>query len=462
LAVFLARQLTKIKMNITRENIDDLNAVLKVRIEKNDYEDKVETVLKDYRKKATIKGFRPGMVPIGLVKKMYGRAVTIDEINKVVTENIQKYITDEKLEILGDPIPKADEQEKIDFETQNDFTFSFELGLSPSVDLNLSKKNKVSQYEIIIDEKMRKEYLENYTRRYGELKKVEKTEEKDVIKGKIEAIDDSGIAKPEGPSVEDATIGIDIIKDKKIKKTFIGKNIDDSIDFDLKKAFPNDTEIAGILHKKKEEVADLGANYRFTIREISRFYPAEIGKALFDRIYGEGVVNSEEEFNKKIEEEIALNLKRESDFKLMMDLRALSMEKTDLQLPEEFLKRWLLRVNEKTTGEQIEKEFDSFRKDLKWQLIRNKVARDNDVKISEEELQKEAENITRYQFQQYGLFYATSEQISNYAKETLKREDDAKRIADKILEEKVLLLMKELVKLESKSVTVEEFNKLFE
>ena len=251
---------------------------------------------------------------------------------------------------------------------------------------------------------MKNDYLENYTRRYGELRKAELTEEKDVIKGKIEAIDNEGNVIPEGPSVEDTSLGIDIIKDKKIKKEFIGKSIGDSIDFDLKKAFPNDTEIAGILHKKKEEVENLGGNFRFTINEISRFYPAELGKELFDKIYGEGVVNSEEEFMKKIEEEIAVNLKRESDFKLMMDIKALAMEKTDFQLPEEFLKKWLLRVNEKTTEEQIEKEFDSFRKDLKWQLIRNKVARDNEVKISEEELQKEAENITRYQFQQYGLF----------------------------------------------------------
>jgi trigger factor len=449
-------------MNITKENIDDLNAVLKIKIEKTDYEDKVETVLKDYRKKATIKGFRPGMVPIGLIKKMYGKAVQIDEINKIVTENIQKYITDEKLEILGDPLPKVDEQNKIDFDTQQDFTFSFELGLTPLFELKLSKKNKVNQYDIIVDEKMRSQYLENYTRRYGELKKAEQIEEKDVVKGRIEAIDENGNVIPEGPSVEETSLGIDIIKDEKIKKEFIGKNIHDTIDFDLKKAFPNDTEIAGILHKKKEEVADLGANYRFTVNEISRFYPAELGKELFDKIFGEGVINSEEEFMKKIEEEIVANLKRESDFKLMMDIKNMTMEKTDFQLPEEFLKKWLLRVNEKSTAEQIEKEFDSFRKDLKWQLIRNKVARDNEVKISEEELQKEAENITRYQFQQYGLFYTTDEQIANYAKETLKRDEDAKRIADKILDEKVILLIKELVKLEDKSVTTEEFNKLFE
>jgi len=449
-------------MNITRENIDELNAVLKVKIDKADYEEKVETVLKNYRKKATVKGFRPGMVPIGLIKKMYGRAVQIDEINKVVTDNIQKYITDEKLEILGDPLPKVDEQEMIDFDTQEDFTFSFELGLSPVVDLKLSKKNKVNQYEITIDEKMKNDYLENYTRRYGELKKAEETEEKDVIKGKIEAIDAEGNIVPEGPVVEDASLGIDIIKDKKIKKEFIGKKVGASIDFDIKKAYPNDTEIAGILRIKKEEVEKAGDNYRFTINDISRFYPAELGKELYDRIYGEGVVTTDEEFMKRIEEEIASNLRRESEFKLGIDLKELAMEKTELQLPEEFLKKWLLRVNEKTNEEQIEKEFDSFRKDLKWQLIRNKVARDNEVKITEEELQKEAENITRYQFQQYGLFYATDEQISFYAKETLKKEDEAKRIADRILEEKVIVIMKDMVKLENKDITVEEFNKLFE
>ncbi len=455
-------QQTPDKMNITRENIDDLNAVLKVEIRKPDYEERVENVLKDHRKKANIKGFRPGMVPIGLIKKMYGKAVQIDEINKLVTENIQKYIADEKLEILGDPLPKPDEQEKIDFDTQEDFTFSFELGLAPAFELNLTKKNKVAQYDIIIDEKMRNEYIESYTRRYGELRNAGESGEKDVLKGKIEAIDEEGNVIPGGPSAPETSLSIDIIRDKKIKKQFLSKSKDDSIDFDIKKAFPNETEIAGLLQKKKEEVATIGSNFRFTINEISRFYPAELGTELFNRIYGEGVVNSEEEFMKKIEEEITGNLKRESEYKLMLDIKTLTLEKNDFQLPEEFLKKWLLRVNENTTAEQIEKEFDSFRKDLRWQLLRNKIARDNDIKITEEELLAEAANVTRYQFRQYGLFYATDEQINNYAKETLKREEDAKRIAEKILEERVTLILKDLVKIENKSVTVEEFNKLFE
>ena len=199
-----------------------------------------------------------------------------------------------------------------------------------------------------------------------------------------------------------------------------------------------------------------------TIKEISRFYPAEIGQDLFDKIYGENTVKTEEEFNKKIEEEIAASLKGESNYKLMQDIRNMVIEKTDIPLPEDFLKKWLLKVNENTTSEQIEKEFDSFKKDLKWQLIKNKVAKDNEIKITEEELTKEAENITRYQFQQYGIYYATDEQISNYARETLKRENDAKRIADNILDTKVIDALKEIINIQPKSVTAEEFNKLFE
>ncbi len=449
-------------MDITRENIDDLNAVLKIKIVKADYADKVENVLKDYRKKANIKGFRPGMVPIGLIKKMYGNAVKIDEINKTISESIRKYLSDEKIEILGDPLPKIDEHENINFEIQDDFSFTFELGLAPSVELTIGKKNKVTAYDIAVDEKMKTDYVANYTRRFGEFKKAEVSEEKDILKGKIEAIDNEGNLKPDGPVNNASTLAIDIIKDDEIKKAFIGKNENDAIDFDLKKAFPNENEVAGLLKIKKEDIRDTDGKFRFTISEITRFHSAEIGPELFSRIYGEGVINTEEEFMKKIEEEIAASLKRESEYKLMKDIKKLTIEKTDFSMPEDFLKKWLLKVNEKTTSEQIEKEFESFRHDLKWQLIRNRVAKDNEIKITDEEMQKEAETITRYQFQQYGLFYATDEQISNYAKETLKREDDAKKIADKILEDKVLGHLKELVKIEDKSVTVEEFNKLFE
>jgi len=449
-------------MNISKENIDDLNALLKVEIKKADYEEKVEKVLRDYRKKANVKGFRPGMVPIGLVKKMYGKAVQLDEINKMISESIHKYISDEKIAILGDPLPKTDEQEMINFDTQEDFTFSFELGLAPQFEIKLSKKNKVNQYDLIVDEKMRKDYLENYRRRFGEFKNYQSSAEKDMLKGNIAALDDENNILSKGISAENTTLSIDTIKDEKIKKNFIKKSVGDTIDFDLRKALPNEFEIAGLLKKQKDEVLNIEGKFRFTINEINRFEHAEINEVLFNKVYGEGVVKSEEEFMARIEEDIVKNLKRESDYKLMLDVKKLTLDKIEFSLPEEFLKKWLSKVNEKTTTEQIDKEFDSFRNDLKWQLIRNKVARDNEMKVTEEELHAEAENITRYQFQQYGLFYATDEHISNYSKEMLKREEDVKRITEKILEEKAIEKLKELIKLDAKKITVEEFNKLFE
>jgi len=449
-------------MEITRENTDDLNAILRIKINKTDYEDRVENVLKDYRKKANIKGFRPGMVPIGLIRKMYGSAVKVDEINKVISENIHNYLTDEKLEILGDPLPKTDELEDINYETQEDFIFSFELGLAPDVNLNISKKNKVTLYDITIDEKMKNDHVENYKRRFGEFKNADVSEVKDVLKGKIEYVGGNNDVLPENHIIDDSSLAVDIIKDDRIKKNFTGKKVNDQIDFDLRKAFPNDNEIAGLLKMEKEEVKNINGKFRFTISEISRFFPAEIGTDLFDKIYGEGVITTEDDFMKKIEEEISVSLERETEYKLMLDIKDMVIDKTDLKLPEDFLKKWLLKANKNTTEEQIEKEFDNFRKDLKWQLIKNKLARDNDVKITQEELQNEAEKITRYQFQQYGLFYATDEQISNYARETLKKEDDAKRIADKILDDKVFVILKDIVKIDTKKITSEKFNKLFE
>ena len=439
-------------MNITKENLDDLNAILTIEISKPDYEEKVETVLKDYRKKANLKGFRPGMTPIGLIKKMYGTAVKIEEINKLVGENVQKYITDEKLEILGDPLQIIDDDETFDFENKDDFSFSFELGLSPVFEVKLSKKNKLHFYEIMVDEKMKNGYLDNYTRRFGDLHDAETTEENDVIYGKIEAAE---------VSVEETSFSIDLIKDDEIKQMFICKSINDTVDFDLRKAFPNETEIAGILKKKKEEIEAISGIFSFTINKISRFKPAEVNQELFDKVYGEGVVTTIDEFMQKVEEEIAANLKRESEYKLSLDAKRLALDKTTFDLPEEFLKKWLLKANKNATPEQIDSEFEQFKNDLKWRLIMNKVASDNKIQIGEEDMVAEAEKITRTQFYQYGLYHVTDEQISAYAKETLKREEDIKRIADKILDDKVIEAIKNMVKIDNKSVTAEEFDGFF-
>jgi trigger factor len=447
-------------MNITKENIDDLNAVLSVHIVKEDYEEKVNEVLVDYKKKANIKGFRPGKVPIGMIKKMYGLSAQVEEINKLVSEGINNYITEEKVDILGDPIPKLDNEEGIDFENQEEYTFNFEIGLAPPFEIKLTAKNKLPYYEIKIDKKIREDFLENYRRKFGDYSIGELIEEEDLLKGDVVKLDDSGEVFEGGIKAENSTLSVSVIKDDKIKLSFIGKKLGDTIDFDINKAYPNDYEIAGILQMEKDFVGGVKGTFRVTINEINRFTPAEVNQELFDKVYGEGIIKSEDEFTAKLDEEISVNLKKESDYKALVDARMMVVDKTPFDLPEDFLKRWLINVNKDLSLEDIEKDFENFLQDLRWQLIRNKIAQEKEIKIEEEDLMAEARNFTRMQFQQYGMYYAADEQVDNFAKEMLKREEDYKKIADKVVEEKVVAEIKQMVKIDIKKLTADEFTEL--
>lgn len=447
-------------MNITRENTDELNAIIKVQVLKDDYDEKVNEQLKDYKKKANIKGFRPGKVPFGLIKKMYGPNVKLEEINKIVSESLHKYITDEKIEILGDPLPVTDEDESINLEKQDEFNFSFEIGLAPEFEVKLSARNKVPYYEIKIDKKLRNDFLDNYRRRFGSYEEASKVEEEDMLKGDIVKL------SPEGEPIEetarkDSSLSVKVIKDEEVKKKFIGSKPGDVIEFDIRKSFPNDHEIAGLLQTEHDKLEGVDGTYRFTINSVNRFKMAEVNQELFDKVYGEGNVKSEEEFMKKLDEEIRVNLARESEYKLNQDARDMVIDKTGFDLPEEFLKKWLLRTNDNITEEQLEKEFDDFTRDLRWQLIRNKIAKENEIKVEEQDMVDEAKEFTRMQFQQYGIFNAEDSQLETYAREILKKEEDYRRIADKVIDDKVIKKIKEQIKLDNKKVSTEEFNKLF-
>ena len=443
-----------VKMNITRENIDALNAIVRINIVKADYEEKVEKKLREYKKSANIKGFRPGHVPSQLIKKLYGTSVLVDEINNIVSENLSDFIKNEKIDILGDPMPKNDEH-SFDPEKSEEFNFTFELGLAPEFGLALSKKQKLTRYQIEPDAKMISDYVDNYAPRHGQFIIAEKSEEKDLLKGTITS-EDGTIRN------DDATLSIDTVKDEKIKKEFTGKKTGDTVTFDIRTAFPNDYEIAGLVKKQKDEVKDLNGSFTITIREVSRFVPAANDKALWDKVYGENTVNSAEEFEAKVIDEIKEYFGRETDYKLRTDARETVLTKTPFDLPDEFLKKWLLKANEKTTAEEVEKEYDHFRDDLRWQLIKNKIAKENDVKITDEEILEEAKAFTKTQFTQYGLYYATDEQVTSFAKDMLKKEDDSHRIAEKVLDTRVLDIIIEALKVDNKTVSIEEFNKLFE
>jgi trigger factor len=424
----------------------------------------VTKTLTDYRKKARLDGFRPGNAPMGLIQKMYGKQAMLEEVNKLLSESVTKFLNDEKIHILGDPLPSIKEQPVIDWESQTEFDFAFDLGLSPEFELNLSKTDTLPLYEITPAEKITETYLDSYLRRYGSFKTIDLVEDgKESVTGNFVELEADGTVKDSGIVTESSVIYLEFMKDEETKKEFIGLKAEDTVSFNLRKAYPNDVELASILHKKKEEVTSIDSDFQFTAKAISRFEKANLDQELFDKVFGEGEVKSEEEFKEKIQEEIKHNLQRESEYKFRVDIKESLLSKVDFKLPEEFLKRWIFSINEgKYTQEQIDQDFPKFKNDLRWQLLQNKVIREHDLKVSDEEIIEFSKYITRMQFEQYGLHNVPDENIDNYAKESLKRPEERKRLLEKLYEDKVIEFVKTLISVENKVISSEDFDKLME
>lgn len=450
-------------MDITLNNIDDLNAVINVKVQPEDYREKVDKVLKDYRKKANVPGFRPGKVPMGYIKKKYGKAVLVDEINKILSESLVNYLKEQELNILGEPLPsKESDQENIDWDNQEEFEFKFDIATAPEIEINLTKGEELPYYELEPDEKLIEETIKNYTARHGEHVDAEEVSSKEeIIYGNLEQLDDDNQVTEDGIKIEQGMISLRVMKDDDIKSKFEGKKIGDVIDFDLKKAFPNDTEIASMLDISKEDAENINSNFRLTINEIKQFVPAEVNQELFDKLYGEGNVTSEEQFHDKIVEEIKENFKQQSEHKFSLDAKEKMINKLNPELPDEFLKRWLEASQKDLTKEKIEEEYDSFKKDMQWQLIVDKIKKENDFKVEENEILELAKELTKQQFMQYGLSYIPDEQLENYAKEIIGKEEERRKIADKLMENKALDFIKNSVKIEEKAVSMDEFNNFF-
>ena len=448
-------------MNITKESIDELNATLKIKLEKKDYEEKVNNVLKDYRKKAKIDGFRPGMVPMGLVKKMYGKAVLAEEINKILSENLTKHIIDEKLNILGEPLPSIKEQAPIDWDNQTEFEFAFDIALSPEFELNLSKRDKVTYYDIDVAQDLIDKTIESHTKFFSKSENVELVEENEMLKGDIVQLDKDGKVLEGGISKEDTLLSLQVMKDEKIKKTFVGANVNQVMTFNIKKAYPSAAEISGMLNISKEEAEKLDSDFQFTIKEITKSINAEVNQELFNKVYGEGSVKSVDEFRTKIKEEIKKDFDEQSNYKLLIDVKDKLVKKIKLALPDEFLKRWLLLSNKELTQELLDKDYDNFQKDLQWQLIKDKIVKGHEIKVTEEDILEEAKKITLQQFRQYGMRNMPDEELETYAKHFLEKPEDKRRITDSKMESKITEFVKETIKIENKELTFDEFNKLF-
>ena len=449
-------------MNIVRKDLDSTNATITLSITKADYAEKVDKTLRDYRKKANIPGFRPGNVPLGLVQKMYGKSVLAEEINTLVSDGLYNYIKDNEIDTLGDPLPNETEQKEIDFNTQEDFEFVFDIAIAPELEVSLTKKDKVKYYNIEISDEMIDNQVKSYTGRYGKYVQEEVAEPKDMLKGELLELKD-GKVNEEGVKAEEAVLTYAYMKDDTQKALFENAKKGGVIVFNPKKAFENETEISSLLKISKDEAKNIDADFQYTIQSITRYTESEINQELFDKVYGEGVVTSEEAFRAKIKENIQESLVSDSDYKFGIDARDVLVEKyTDLQFPDAFLKRWLMMKNENLTEEQLEKDYPLMIADLKWQLIKGKIGKANDIKIENSDVEEQAKKIAKAQFAQYGMVGLDDSIIENYTKDMMKNEETARNIINKVIEDKTFAIIKDAVKLDEKKISIEDFNKLFE
>ncbi len=448
-------------MNITRENIDAVNAVLKVAIEKADYEKVVNDQLKEYRQKAVIPGFRPGKVPDGLIRRKYRIPILVDEVNKLLSKNLSQYLVDEKLNILGEPLPNEEQQKTINWETDENFEFAFDIALAPEINISLDKDNEFKFYKIAVSEEMIDKQVELAQSQLGENLPDDEIKETSSVRGDFVQLNDSGEEIEEGIRPNDVLIAIDLIKDDEIKNNFVGKKSGDVVIFDPVKAFENRTEVRYMLKIKQDEADVLNSNFKFTVNEILRFEKAELNEDFFKKLYGEETdVKTVEDFRNRIKLEIEASLMHSSNHKFALDTHKKLVEQANITLPEAFLKRWLIAINKELTAEQIENEFEAFIGDLKWQLIKDVVIKENEIRVTPEETKSFAIQMALAQYGQYGIYDVPDEQLESFAKRILDKPEENERIYKRIYEEKVIQTVKEKVTLQETEISQEEFNEL--
>ena len=439
-------------MKITQKSADDLTLIVTLSIEKEDYTEKRKKILIDYRRKAEIKGFRKGMAPMSFIEKIHGKAAQLDAVNNVISEGLNNYINDNKINIIGEPLPNETEQKPIDWENDEQFEVSFDLALAPKVELALTAKDKITYYEVDINEEEIQKQKTNLLKQYGTLQNTDSIEEDDFIIADL---------NQEQMQIEGTYIAVKSVTDKKIKKSLIGKKAGDELVIDVNKAFENETDRAAMLKVKKEELAGINPEFTLIVKEVKRFKEAELGEELYDRMFGKGVVTTEEEFNAKIKERLQMEYSQESDYRFMLDARDALIEKAAIALPEDFLKRWLFSANEgKFTMEEIEKDFPLFLKDFRWQLIRQYITKEQDIKVTRENLLDHARKVAAYQFAMYGLNNAPAEQINHYAESLLSNEKEGKRIYEKVEDDMVIEYVRSVVSLNKKAISIEKLHEL--
>ncbi len=448
-------------MNITRENIDAVNAILKVDIEKADYEKTVADQLKEYRQKAVIPGFRLGKAPDGLIKRKYRVPVLVEEVNKLLSQKLSKYLVEEKLNILGEPLPNEEQQKSINWETDENFEFAFDIALAPEINVVLDKETEMKYYKILVSDEMINQQVEMAQSQLGQNLPDDEIKDNSSVRGNFVQLDENGDELENGIRQNEVLIAIDLIKNDEIKSSFVGKKAGDVVVFDPAKAFENRHELKHMLKITQDQADVLNSNFSFAITEILKFEKAELNEDLFKKLYGDDTdVKTTEDFRNRIKGEIEGNLVYSSIHKFAIDTHDKLVEQCNVILPEAFLKRWLIAINKELTVEQVEKEFDSFISDLKWQLIKDVLIKENELKVSDEEVRAFAVQMARVQYNQYGIFDIPEEQLESFAKMILEKQEESERIYKKLFEEKVINVVKEKVTIVETEVSQEEFNEM--
>lgn len=450
-------------MKISFENPDKVNGLMTLTVEEADYKDNVEKTLRNYRKKANVPGFRPGMVPMGMIKKQFGTTAKVDEINKLLGEEIYKYVKDNNIQMLGEPLP-SDKQVPVDMEAEAPYTFMFDIAVAPEFKAELTGDDTVDHYTITVDDDVINRQIEMFASRAGHYDKVEEYQEHDMLKGDLRELDENGNTKEGGITVEGAVLMPEYIKVEDQKKLFDGCKLGDIITFNPKKAYPeSDIEVSSLLKIKKEEVADMNSDFSYQITEISRYTKAEVNQELFDQVFGKDAVKDEAEFRAKIAEGLKAQFAMDTDFKFIQDVRKYMEGKVGtLTYPDALLKRVMLNNNKDKGQEFVDKNYDQSIKELTWHLIKEQLVQANGIKIEDADIKETAKEAARAQFAQYGMNNIPEEYIENYATDMLKKKEYIDSFVDRSIDRKLTGALKKVVKLNEKTATLDEFNKLMQ
>lgn len=447
-------------MKISFENPDKVNGLLTITVEESDYQASVEKTLKDYRKKANYPGFRPGMVPMGLIKKQYGASAKMDAINKLIGEQIYKYMQDNKIQMLGEPLP-SEKQEAQDLEKPAPYTFAFDIAVAPEFKIELNGHNKIDHYTIIVDDALIDRQVEMFTSRNGTYEKAESYEDNDMLKGDLRELDEKGNTKEDGITVEAASILPNYIKDEAQKALFNGAKLGDIITLNVSKAFENEAEIASLLKVERDRVKDIKSDFSYQITDIQRYKKHPVDQELFDSLFGKDTVKSEKEFREKIAEGLKEQLAVDADYKFILDVRAYCEKKVGkLEFPDALLKRIMLNNNKDKGEEFVEKNYEQSIKELTWHLIKEQLVADNQIKVNDEDVLNAAKETARVQFAQYGMNNVPDEYVENYAKEILKKRENVDGLVDRAVDIKLTDALKKVVKLNEKEISLDDFNKM--